>query len=113
MDADTLVALRGSIAKWQRIVEGHGTDQGPYNCPLCAKFNKAFLRTFVDPIGCEGCPVQEKSGKPGCLGTPYETIEELYEVEGMPEDEREDKLDDACKAELAFLISLLPEGESP
>lgn len=40
MEAETLIALQGSIAKWQAIVDGTGTEQGPANCPLCLKFNR-------------------------------------------------------------------------
>jgi len=35
MDIETLKALKGSIKKWERIVEGTGVDEGADNCPLC------------------------------------------------------------------------------
>lgn len=61
MNAKTLTALKGSIDKWQKIVDGTGVDDGALNCPLC--------RLFDDT--CEKCPVAIKSGKSNCDNTPY------------------------------------------
>lgn len=91
MDNLTLEALRGSVKKWQAIVDGTGKNRGPSDCPLCKLF--FFVRL------CVGCPVFERTGETGCGGTPYMDYEkhgELY----------------LAQAELDFLISLLPEGES-
>ena len=109
MDAETLKALKGSIVKWQAIVEGTGVDRGPDNCPLCQKFNKFHLGE-VGPATlnmCDGCPVATRTGVHGCRETPYVTFEE-HEDDG-----NEEGMEDAAKRELAFLISLLPEGETP
>ncbi len=38
MNNETLVALRGSIEKWEKIVGGSGVDGGIENCPLCKEF---------------------------------------------------------------------------
>ena len=57
-------ALEGSIAKWQRIVEGTGRDHGAQNCPLCQLFYYKF-----NP--CIGCPVMDRTGQSMCLGSPY------------------------------------------
>ena len=46
MNAQTLKALRGSISKWKRVVNGQ-EDFGIDDCPLCAEF---IYR------GCRGCP---------------------------------------------------------
>ncbi len=98
MDAATLAALRGSIAKWRAIADGTGTDLGPNNCPLC----QAFLKN-----DCEGCPVSARTRATGCADTPYD-----YYVQA--EDDHDDSLmADAAEAELAFLVSLLPDGERP
>ena len=98
MDAATLAALRGSIAKWRAIADGTGTDQGPKNCPLC----QVFLKN-----DCEGCPVSARTGATGCSDTPYD-----YYTQAA--DDHDDPLmADAAEAELAFLVSLLPEGEAP
>jgi len=42
MDAETMAALKGSIAKWEAIVAGAGKDFGASNCPLCRKFLIAY-----------------------------------------------------------------------
>ncbi len=65
MDAATLEALEGSIAKWRAVADGTGVDDGTENCPLCVRFyGKGKL--------CAGCPVREKTGEPYCDDTPYE-----------------------------------------
>jgi hypothetical protein len=107
MDAETLTALQGSIAKWQAIVDGTGEDLGCENCPLCAKFNRAHLQLDSDddeygdydgPVNCAGCPVAEATGRDFCDGSPYEQYLDLTRP-----------LDVAAQ-ELAFLKSLLPPG---
>jgi hypothetical protein len=95
MDEKTLTALRGSIAKWEAIVAGTGTDRGAENCPLCHLFIKD---------GCQGCPVLERSKQSGCKGTPYEDYIHAYYYE-----DRKSRMIEGAKAELAFLRSLLPE----
>lgn len=79
MHEQTLVALKGSILKWEAIVAGHGEDMGIDNCPLCKMFEQEF-----DPDGemdidgvptddncCCGCPVANESNFTGCQDTPY------------------------------------------
>jgi hypothetical protein len=56
-------SLEGSIKKWEKIVAGKGYDHGTLNCPLCREFMSD---------NCDGCPVQEATGEPGCEGTPYD-----------------------------------------
>lgn len=77
-------ALRGSIRKWTKIVNGTGVDNGSENCPLC--------KEFLDD-SCHGCPVRRLTGKPGCNGTPYNYNE----------------LVDRDLAMLNFLKALLPD----
>jgi hypothetical protein len=96
MDAKTLKALRGSIAKWQAIVDGTGEDHGPRNCPLC--------KLFYFDGDCDGCPVRENTGVGSCVRTPY--TDYVDSTEGSADESN------AAQAELAFLQSLLPEGES-
>ena len=105
MDAKTLVALRGSIRKWQAIVNKTGEDQGPYNCPLCLLFNSPEHPSRRSTM-CRGCPVFDYSGDIGCHNTPYETWDECDQDDS-------EGLAKAAQAELDFLISLLPEGELP
>lgn len=57
-------ALRGSIRKWQRIVNGTGIDDGTENCACCKKWNHHGNR-------CVGCPIFQFTGRRGCEGTPY------------------------------------------
>jgi hypothetical protein len=93
MDDRTLEALRGSIKKWEKIVEGTGEDAGTDNCPLCHLFYND------DEIMCKGCPVAEAVDFPGCVSTPYM----LYYDNPTKEN---------AQRELDFLISLLPPGVS-
>jgi hypothetical protein len=114
MDKKTRNALRGSIAKWQAIVDGDGTDEGWRNCPLCIKFyNK----------GCKGCPVAENTGRQHCSESPYDAWSHIkYSARisltsdganSLPlgpigTDETIERVRAAAQKELDFLISLLP-----
>lgn len=108
MPAETLKALKGSIAKWEAIVAGTGRDLGYHNCPLCS--------LFAENERCAGCPVSAKSGKSGCWGTPYqETVLMTHEDGGVAifpaSHPRHEESLASAQAELDFLRSLLPEGE--
>ena len=106
MNKKTETALNGSIRKWERIVTSpRSFDKGTDNCPLC----HSFLN-----FDCEGCPVQEKTGAYGCVGSPYIEWAEhhgkihysgmsLHRYTGCV------KCLELAKAELAFLRSLLPK----
>lgn len=111
MDAETLEALRGSIAKWEGIVAGTTTNEGPDNCPLCLRFN-SFVNKEAKH-GCRGCPVREKVGMSGCDGTPYEEYEDFERrVDDADEDADEKHAIALAQAELDFLKSLLPKDSS-
>lgn len=94
MNARTLKALRGSIRKWQKIVDGTGVDKGCRNCPLCALFYKNY---------CVGCPVFIKSEMEHCENTPYP----LFTAACTAKEESK-----FARAELNFLKSLLPKGKN-
>lgn len=94
MKAETLKALRGSIAKWEGVVAGTIEDKGPSNCPLC--------QLFIDNDDCAGCPVAAFTGEDGCGDTPYE---DYSAAEGKGD---EKAMERAANAEVAFLKSLLP-----
>lgn len=102
----TLTALRGSIAKWEAIVDGTGIDDGCNNCPLCQKFNGEVLGRDDGPPEedhegawvCRGCPVAMATNRDHCGGSPYTS----YCVDG--------KTSSRALAELNFLKSLLPPG---
>ena len=106
MTAETLEALRGSIAKWRAIVAGTDSDRGPDNCALCQRFDR-----------CDGCPVAEAADDDGCSNTPFEDdwFPPLQTTQG--EDGGywavTDQQKAAAQKELDFLISLLPPGETP
>jgi hypothetical protein len=101
MTPETLAALKGSIEKWRKIVDGTGKDEGPKNCPLCQTF-RVWDESSVD---CTGCPVKERTGRDGCDGSPY------YDWEDA-EDDSADEREAAARAELEFLRSLLPADEN-
>jgi hypothetical protein len=95
-------ALEGSIRKWERIVAGTGSDLGSDNCPLC----QLYLRR-KQSAPCDGCPVMERTGKPFCAGSPYETWSSAEEelVSRLTVQSEEDRR--LAQAELDFLKSLL------
>ncbi len=84
-----------------------GESVGAPHCALCRDFN----HTHNGHESCDGCPVQERTGYRGCVGSPYEPFEVL--ALNMT-DSAFDLwiLTDEAKAlaaeELAFLKSLLP-----
>jgi hypothetical protein len=93
MDEETLTALRGSIKKWEKIVDGSGIDRGPHNCPLC----RAFYA-----YNCRGCPVAEAVDDILCAATPYEE---------WADETDDDQAMILAQQEVDFLKSLLPKGE--
>ncbi len=97
MDAETLEALKGSIAKWEAIVAGTGKNEGPLNCPLCRKFHAEFRND--SGVCCAGCPVAD-AGFICCAGSPYDD----YENASRGSSEKSA----AAVAELEVLKSLLP-----
>lgn len=103
MDAGTLEALRGSIAKWERVVsEGRDGTQWK-DCPLCEKFWER---------NCAGCPVSERTGQKMCRGSPFVEYDEARDA-FLAEDQESDpgRAPDviaAAQAEVDFLKSLLP-----
>ena len=117
MDKKTLTALRGSIKKWERIVTGHGHDDGSDNCPLCALFYDNYL-------SCKGCPVNDRTGQWGCGGSPYTDWRKALRIEaskllGLEGLEMYEVVDEgfvvgprtqaAAIKEYEFLVSLLPD----
>ena len=64
MNKITLTALKKSIIKWQKIVDGEGLDSGKSNCALCEVF-------YYKGIGCYPCPVSLKAKEPFCANTHY------------------------------------------
>lgn len=98
MNPDTLLALQGSIRKWEAIVAGTGEDKGCANCPLCQR----FLRTdCATNDGEEFCPVAMKTKTNSCYGSPYEAW-----VNSLQKGKSDIRF---AQAELDFLKSILPK----
>lgn len=91
MPAETLAALKRSIAHWEMVVADPGRRTGAKDCALCGLFNNVDGR-------CRGCPVYEATGYSGCRGSPYDEF-------------MDHRTSSNAQAELSFLRSLLPEGE--
>lgn len=111
MPEASLTALRGSIAKWQAIVDGTGGDWGTENCPLCVLFYDCTDEPEDHengPINCSGCPVSAHTGASDCIGSPYIKWMLVQPSLIRPFYARTIKQKLAAKRELAFLISLLP-----
>ena len=72
MNSETLKALKGSIKKWMAIVRStEAVERGVFNCPLCRLFHSNQ---------CAGCPVKEKTGMYGCIGSPYNAWDNHHET---------------------------------
>ena len=114
MDADTLAALRASIAKWRANVIA-GRPQAARiqasDCPLC----KIYLRGDLRPPGyCTECPVRQRTGHDGCEQTPWmEARRALTDWINLNCDYAREDWRRAAQREVDFLISLLPPGVSP
>lgn len=111
MDATTLAALKGSIQHWRENVEAETAGDvrvGTPFCPLCDLYNT--VTAWANGTSCEGCPVHTGTGLRSCGGSPYmSVVMALYRFENGGGDEA---FRAAAQAELDFLISLLPEGET-
>ena len=91
MNKSTLKALKGSITKWHEVTYHGRFNWGVEDCPLCEE--------FYDCTDCTDCPVAGYTKVSLCRGTPY------YTYDRNPTRKN-------AKAELDFLICLLPKGES-
>lgn len=100
MNAKTLKALKGSIEKWEKIVDGTGSDNGGENCQLCQMF-----------LSCDGCPVAEYTGDIGCHGSPWNKWRDHFKSD-FPFYARGKKSRALAQAELDFLKSLLPKEKA-
>lgn len=109
MDAETLTALRESIAHWGRLASGDfpGENIGASRCPLCIAFHQMRTTRSGRAVRCTGCPVREFTGAECCGNTPYQDAEVAWDLFGSESDE----FKAAARAELEFLRSLLPEGD--
>jgi len=63
---EIIKALEESIAYWNRIYLGEVGSRGGDSCPLCQ------LNFGLPKRPCDYCPIQHKTGRTNCLGTPYQ-----------------------------------------
>lgn len=100
MTHETLEALKNSIAHWERLASGTGTEyESPYveHCDLC--------KEFLKDSKCTGCPVALATGHNHCVGSPWEKAGDAWIEHGR---NSSDFLN-AAAIQLAFLKSLLPK----
>lgn len=112
MPAKTLELLKESIAHWTRLATGTAKfpeTTGPNYCSLCKTFRYPRDHSFDD---CNDCPVKLATGKAYCINTPYEAICD-YLSASPAKSEKNIEFQRLAQIELDFLISLLPDGESP
>jgi hypothetical protein len=106
MDKRIIRALKDSIRKWERIVQGTGKDDGTANCPLCVLFFDG---------DCKGCPVEEWTGLSGCNDSPYSDWNMHQCRHGdygdFPYSLHCGKCQRLAIKELEFLVSLLPKDK--
>lgn len=102
MSGKTLKALKASIAHWKRLADGKARKDervGRRFCALCKLFNSD---TKLEQ--CVGCPVMLKTGRSGCVSTPYSTANNYFSAYGS----KHKIFRAASELELEFLQSLLP-----
>ncbi len=76
-------ALKGSIRKWQRIVNGTGENNGADNCPLCKLYVRRLNPQHIKD-DCEGCPIMKVTGLWQCRGTPYYECGNAHGLSAIP-----------------------------
>lgn len=100
MPAETLAALKASIAHWEDNLElakaGQEFEYYADDCPLCV--------LFYD-LDCAGCPVLAKTGEIFCKNSPWGRVNRAVASH------EHDEVRPAVQAELDFLHSLLPNND--
>jgi len=92
-------AIKGSIEKWKKIVDGTGVDEGVRNCPPCMEFYQK---------DCIGCPIFEDTGFRYCEKTPYIAWSKNADfTPGVSGRVTDDKSLQSAKNMLTYLESLL------
>ena len=91
-------ALRGSIRKWARIVNGTTKDCGPESCACCIVWRDVVGSAVK--ADCSGCPIQQFTGADECANTPYARTVFYQDTEQ----------DEANRAELNFLRAVYLAG---
>lgn len=105
--ASAVVAIEGSIKKWEGILNNTETDNRGINCPLCKEYGDASL-------SCIQCPVREFTKKSQCRGTPYSEWTDHHDSQHSMCKEKIihcETCKELCKKEISFLKSLLTKRE--
>jgi len=77
MDNEEVIALEGSIGKWESIAYGNGRDAGRDNCPCCKLADRRAYEDvceddFAYGDGCRKCPIGRIANTYDCFKTPYD-----------------------------------------
>lgn len=107
MDKRTADALEASIAHWQENVAAETPDDASVNGTDCALCRIFFNGSTSDC--CSGCPVQVRTGRSYCGGTPYESAADAFDEWFIGVHGARAAWRTAARAELEFLISLRNE----
>ncbi len=114
MKPEVLEALKKSIKHWEELRDGESKQTiGPHSCALCQMFWK-LDRISSHKVRCDGCPVAVRSGKIGCLDTPYDLMSDAQwtlEYESEFDWQQSGQFKHWAELELKFLVSLLPFDE--
>ena len=96
-------AVKDSIKHWENIRDGKEEELGNENCSLC----------IHSGIGCEGCPIPNKTKLADCEGTPYWKWRKHISLSHPLYKGKRRVICDRCKTlaqeEIDFLKSLLIE----
>ena len=105
ISAAEMEALKGSIAKWQGIVDGKVKDHACSNCPLC---QVAFEIASPEIDQCFVCILHRDCNSEGCSNTPYIEFDNHRELEhnGINPDILCPTCIELARAERDFLIEL-------
>jgi len=60
-----------SMRKWEKVIDGTGTDRGRNDCPLCIRYCNVSEGMVTKETACFGCPVKLTSKLQFCNNTPY------------------------------------------
>lgn len=106
----TRLALEKSIAHWERMRDNPSTcGENPWikDCALCTLFVERDVDGQI--IACDGCPVARRTGKPGCVDSPWEDAAIRWKMANClqwKDEARNADWRDNAQVEIDFLKSL-------
>lgn len=107
MNPKTREALEASIAHWEENERAEAPPDATLGADFCALCDE-FQKNPKEGGECFGCPVFEKTKAHRCQQTPYRKAAFAWKDWECGLGTR-DAFRAACRAEIAFLKSLLPE----